>query len=162
MDQAREAPATPATSAPVRRRRDLRAPSNGRKPPHEIEVEITETRRRLGAAIEALDRELAPGRVIEHGAQALHRALEPRQGSVRDHAGAYAVPLALIAVGLGWLFIARRRHWRAELSAVSRETPADPPAAPASAELDTRDLDPKEAMAVGDTTVFFRVPQPAQ
>ena len=49
---------------------------NSDKPLHEIEDDIARTRVRLGATIEALERELAPARVV----QVLRNSLEPPAG----------------------------------------------------------------------------------
>jgi hypothetical protein len=98
---------------------------DGGKPPHEIETDIARTRVRLSAAIEALERELAPGRVIEKSAEALRSSLEPRPGSFREQARAYAIPLALIVTGLGWLFVLRRRNYQADLPSNSGATAVD-------------------------------------
>jgi Protein of unknown function (DUF3618) len=108
---------------------------DGDKPPHEIEEDIARTRVQLGSTIEALGREMAPRRVGERSVEVLRRALEPGQGPFRDQGWAYAIPLALILTGLGWLFALRRRAWQAERCA---EAPAGAAAmgetsAPASA-----------------------------
>ena len=79
------------------------------KPLHEIEKDIARTRVRLSATIEALERELAPDRVVEKGTYFFRRALQPPSGSSRQQIWAYAIPLALITTGLGWLFLLRRR-----------------------------------------------------
>jgi Protein of unknown function (DUF3618) len=86
---------------------------DGDKPAHEIEEDIARTRVRLSATIEALEYELGPGRVIEKSAEVLRSALEPRPGPFQEQAWAYAIPLALIVTGLGWLFVLRRQSWRA-------------------------------------------------
>ena len=95
------------------------------KPLGQIEEDIARTRVRLSAAIEALEHELAPRRVIENSAEVLRDSLEPRSGSFRDQMQAYAIPLALIATGLSWLFALRRRNWQSDLAAGPGETPAE-------------------------------------
>jgi Protein of unknown function (DUF3618) len=95
------------------------------KPPHEIEEDIARTRVRLSATIEALERELAPGQVVEKGTELLRNALEAGPGPFREHVRAYAIPLALIASGLSWLFILRRRGYQAALPAGYGEMPAE-------------------------------------
>jgi Protein of unknown function (DUF3618) len=79
------------------------------KPLQVIEEDIARTRLRLSATINALERELTPHRVIENGAEMLRKSLEPRPGPFRDQVWAYAIPLALIVSGLGWLFVLRQR-----------------------------------------------------
>ena len=79
------------------------------KPLHEIEKDIALTRVRLSATIEALERELAPDRVVERGTYFFRQALQPPSGSSRQQVWAYAIPLALITTGLGWLFLLRQR-----------------------------------------------------
>src|SRR5690349_9155667 len=96
-------------SFPAREFRDLKegrmvetAMYDGSKPPSEIEEDIARTRVRLSAAINALERELVPARVIEASTEMLRSSLEPAPGPFRQQAWAYAIPLALIATGLGW------------------------------------------------------------
>jgi len=79
------------------------------KPLHEIEKDIARTRVRLSATIEALERELAPDRIVEKGTYFFRQALQAPSGSSRQRVWAYATPLALITTGLGWLFLLRRR-----------------------------------------------------
>src|SRR5690242_837864 len=88
---------------------------DGSKSPSEIEEDIARTRVRLSAAIDALEHELAPAREIETGTELLRRVLEPEPGAFRQQAWAYAIPLALIATGLSWLFVLRRRTYEADL-----------------------------------------------
>jgi hypothetical protein len=98
---------------------------DGSKPPHAIEEDIARTRVRLGATIEALERELAPQRVLERSTELLRSSLEPAPGSFRTQAWAYAIPLALIATGLGWLFLLRRRSYQPETPASFGEMPGE-------------------------------------
>jgi hypothetical protein len=100
--------------------RDHREPA-GDKSPQEIEEDIARTRVRLSATIEAIERRLAPTRVAE----VLRDSLEPPQGPFRAHFRNYAIPLALILAGLGWLFVLRRSMWRAELPSDFGEMPAE-------------------------------------
>jgi hypothetical protein len=95
------------------------------KPPHEIEEDIARTRVRLSATIEALERELAPSRVVEKSTELLRSTLEPGPGPFREQVWAYAIPLALIVTGLGWLFILRRRSYQSALPANYGEMPAE-------------------------------------
>jgi hypothetical protein len=76
--------------------------------PRAIEEEIAHTRVRLSATIDALERELAPNRVLEKSAELLRSSLEAGPGCFREQAWVYTIPLALIATGLGWLFMLRR------------------------------------------------------
>jgi uncharacterized protein DUF3618 len=80
---------------------------NGGKPLHEIEQDIARTRVRLGATIQELERELAPARVAE----VLRHSLKPPPGPIRVQPRDYAIPIALIVAGLGWLFTLRRNRW---------------------------------------------------
>jgi hypothetical protein len=109
---------------------------------HEIEEDIARTRVRLSATIDALERELAPAQVVDHGTEVLRSALEPGPGSLRQQAWAYAIPLALIATGLGWLFMLRRRNWQAAMPPTAGDMPAEaaetgetPVSAPACADV---------------------------
>lgn len=126
---------------------------DGSKPTHEIEQDIARTRVRLSATIEALERELAPHRVIEKSAEALRSSLEPRPGPFDQQAWAYAIPLALIVTGLGWLFVLRRQSWRADQPSSSGEIPADAVEAgetPSPAPLYAGVLDPVEPVVLVD------------
>jgi hypothetical protein len=98
---------------------------DGSKPPHAIEEDIARTRVRLSATIDALERELAPQRVLERSTELLRSSLEPAPGSFRTQAWAYAIPFALIATGLGWLFLLRRRSYQPETPAGFGEMPAE-------------------------------------
>jgi hypothetical protein len=95
------------------------------KPPHAIEEDIARTRVRLSATIEALERELAPDRVLERSTELLRSSLEPAPGPFRTQIWAYAIPLALITTGLGWLFLLRRRSYQPETPASFGEMPAE-------------------------------------
>ena len=98
---------------------------DGGKPPGAIEEDIARTRVRLSATIEALERELAPQRVLERSTELLRSSLEPAPGSFRTQTWAYAIPLALIATGLGWLFLLRRLSYQPETPASFGEMPAE-------------------------------------
>ena len=89
---------------------------DGNKPPQAIEEDIARTRVRLSATIEELKRELAPQQVLERSTELLRSALEPAPGFFRTQTWAYAIPLALIATGLGWLFVLRRRSYHTPAS----------------------------------------------
>lgn len=104
---------------------DYRSEDNRDKSSIEIEDDIARTRVRLSATIEALERELAPDRVVEKSTQALRSVLEPGPGPFRQQVWAYAIPLALIATGLGWLIILRRRNYQAEVPPSADEVPAE-------------------------------------
>ena len=115
---------------------------DGSKPPQAIEEDIARTRVRLSATIEALRRELAPQQVLERSTELLRASLEPPPGPFRAQTWAYAIPLALIATGLGWLFVLRRRSYEPETPASFGEMPAEevelgetPNPAPSSADL---------------------------
>ncbi len=95
------------------------------KPPQAIEEDIARTRVRLSATIEALERELAPQRVLERSTELLRTSLEPAPGSFRTQTWAYAIPLALITTGLAWLFLLRRRSYQPETPASFGEMPAE-------------------------------------
>ena len=95
------------------------------KPPQAIEEDIARTRVRLSATIEELKRELAPHQMLERSTELLRSALEPAPGSFRTQAWAYAIPLALIATGLGWLFLVRRHSYQPETPASFGKMPAE-------------------------------------
>ena len=111
MDKERDTIATRLSSA-VQVAEDDCASHGGNKPLQEIEENIARTRVRLSATIEALERELAPRRVVENAVDVLRESFKPSVDPSRDQAATYAIPLALIAACLGWLFIARRRNWQ--------------------------------------------------
>jgi hypothetical protein len=98
---------------------------DGSKPPQAIEEDIARTRVRLSATIEALERELAPQRVLERSTELLRSSLEPAPGSFRTQSWAYAIPLALITTGLAWLFLLRRPGYQPETPASFGEMPAE-------------------------------------
>jgi hypothetical protein len=98
---------------------------DGSKPPQAIEEDIALTRVRLSATIEALKRELAPQQVLERSTELLRSSLVPAPGSFRTQTWAYAIPLALIATGLGWLFLLRRRSYQPAAAASFGEMPAE-------------------------------------
>ena len=124
MDEERDAIAKPRGSlAPAAE--DYRGSYDGKKPLQEIEEDIARTRVRLSAMIEALECELTPRRAIDNAAEALRNSLEVPLGPSRDQISAYAIPLSLIATGLAWLFMLRRRKWQAEASADPSDSPAD-------------------------------------
>jgi uncharacterized protein DUF3618 len=87
----------------------------GSAPLRVIEDDIARTRVRLSATIEALERELAPRRVLENGAQVLRDSLEPRPCPFRDQVWAYAIPASAD----------RDRSWLA-LRTAAAELPAGP------------------------------------
>ncbi len=98
---------------------------DGSKPPQAIEEDIARTRVRLSATIDALKRELAPQQLLERSTEVLRSSLEPAPGSLRTQSWAYAIPLALIATGLGWLFLLRRHNYQPETPASFGEMPAE-------------------------------------
>ncbi len=104
---------------------NLRAEYDEDKPLREIEEDIARTRVRLSATIDALERELAPARIVEKGADMLRTYFVPATGPLRDRAWAYAIPSALIVVGLSWLMALRRRRWETELPSEFAEMPAE-------------------------------------
>jgi hypothetical protein len=95
------------------------------KPLNEIEEDIARTRVRLSGTIEALERELAPDRIVEKSAQVLRDAFEPPPDSLRQQVWVYSIPLALIAAGLGWLFLLRRRIYQLNMPAIPGQLPAE-------------------------------------
>ena len=125
MDKESDVIASPPSSAAPITESD-RASYDGNRPLHEIEEEIARTRVRVSAAIEALERQLATGRAIDNAAEMVRRALEPPPiSSALDRFRAHAIPLALIASGLGWLFMLRRRNWQSDSPAARDETLAE-------------------------------------
>ena len=98
---------------------------NGSKPAKEIEEDIARTRVRLSATIEALERELTPDRMLERSSELLRSSFESGSGSFRSQTWAYAIPLALIATGLGWLFMLRWRSYQPETPATFGELPGE-------------------------------------
>ena len=93
--------------------------------PRAIEEEIAHTRVRLSATIDALERELAPNRVLEKSTELLRSSLEADPGCFREQAWVYTIPLALIATGLGWLFMLRRGSYRSGRPANFGKMPGD-------------------------------------
>lgn len=87
----------------------------------EIEDDIARTRVRLAATIAALERELAPQRLLEASTQSLRSVLQPEPSPSRQQVWAYAIPLALIATGLSWLFLLRRRNYQAAVPSAVNE-----------------------------------------
>jgi hypothetical protein len=114
---------TPPTSAGRTAEAPRGAVYDDNKRPHEIEKDIAHTRVRLSDAIDALERELSASRVIEKSVEVLRSSLDPAPGRSRDSVRAYAIPLALIATGLGWLFLLRRRNHRVDVPTSFGETP---------------------------------------
>jgi len=152
MDEQADAIATRPGPA-VRADEGDRGPYDRNKPLGQIEEEIARTRVRLSAAIEALEHQLAARRVIENSAEMLRGSLEPRSDSFRDQLRAYAIPLALIATGLGWLFALRRRNWQSDLATGPSETPAEAVETgetPAPAAAYTNVVEPAEPVPLAD------------
>jgi hypothetical protein len=153
LDKESDAIASPPSSAAPITERD-RVSYDGNKPLHEIEEEIAHTRVRLSATIEALERELVPRRAIDNAAETLRWALEPPPPTSRlDRVREYAVPLALIASGLGWLFMLRRRNWQADRPAARGETPAEAveiEETPATEPLFANNIDPPKPVSLAD------------
>lgn len=129
---------------------------DGDKAPQQIEEDLARTRVRLSATIEALERELAPARVVEKSTEVLRSALEPTPGTFGQQVWAYAVPLALIVTGLGWLFVLRRRGFeapsrRVEMPAEVVEMGETPLPTPSHAAV----VEPPEPVSVaGEKTTF--------
>jgi hypothetical protein len=98
---------------------------DAKTPLHEIEADIARTRVRLSGTIVALERELAPARILEKSRVVLRSALEPAPGPFRQQVWAYAIPLALVLTGLGWLFLLRRRRYQADALSTAGEMPAE-------------------------------------
>jgi hypothetical protein len=123
MDQAADATTKMRPGAVPRTAEDHRTVYDAGKLPHEIEEDIARTRVRLSATIDALERELAPPRVIEKSTEVLRSFFEPEPAQFREQVWAYAIPLALIATGLGWLFMLRRRSYLANVPSGFGDTP---------------------------------------
>jgi hypothetical protein len=89
------------------RSRDQRESGQG---PAGIERDLARTRSRLDATIDALERRLSPGTMVD---QAIASVKETGGGelgrnlmlAVRDH----PIPVALIGIGIAWLMLAGRR-----------------------------------------------------
>jgi hypothetical protein len=98
----------------------------------QIEEDIERTRVKLSGTIAALEHRLTPDRVVAKSAEWLRTSLEAAPRPVRTQAWAYAIPFALIASGLGWLFMVRRRSSGAGTPTgfETRETPAPAPSYP--------------------------------
>jgi len=142
---------SPSSAVPIPERD--RPSYDGNKSLHEIEQEIARTRTRLSATIEALERELATGRAIDNAAEMVWRALEPPQTSSFDRVRGYAVPLALIAGGLGWLFTLRHSNRQSASTAARAETQAEAvevEETPAPKPLYVNITDPPEPVSVVD------------
>jgi Protein of unknown function (DUF3618) len=135
------------TAAPLDERSSTaeqrRVAYNETEPLHQIEKDIARTRVRLSATIEALERELSPDRIASKSVEGLLNALETARGSTRPQAWAYAIPLALIASGLGWLFMVRQRSSAVETSCNSDS---------AGAEEGEADKAPRRAAPFADLT----------
>ena len=116
----------------------------GGKSLHEIEEDIARTRVRLGATIDALERELAPRRVAE----VLRNSIEPRPGPLPAQARDYAIPLALIVAGLGWLVLLRRSRWSGEMPSEFGEMPAEAVELGETPPLGSAYLEPEEPVPV--------------
>jgi len=82
-------------------------PYDGNKAPEEIEEDILRTRHHLGATIDALERRLAPRRMIAKSTEALLNALEGDAEQLAARLRENAVPLLLIVAGCAWLLLTR-------------------------------------------------------
>src|SRR5215467_3238447 len=123
MDQSTGRVSTPSADAvPTGSRR---AEYVGHKPLHEIEEDIARTRHRLGTMVDVLEHELAPARFVEKGTEALRSSFKLRPGAFRDQLWAYAIPLAMILAGLGWVMALRRSSWEAGLRSEFGEMPGE-------------------------------------
>jgi hypothetical protein len=126
---------------------------DGNKPLGQIEDDIARTRMRLTAAIKALGQELAPRRFLDNGAEALQDSLEPQSDLFRDQVRAYAIPLALVAAGLGWLFAVKSRNWRRQQVSSAGATPvqaAEMGETPALVPIEANVADPLAPAALAD------------
>jgi hypothetical protein len=72
----------------------------------EIAQEIARTRQRLSRSLARLDREYALRHLVVRVGRLVRSAEKPALGEALRHD---AVPLALVALGLGWLSVASRR-----------------------------------------------------
>jgi len=80
----------------------MSAPQSAR----EIAEEIARTRQRLSRSLARLDREYALRHLVVRVGRLVRSAEKPALGEALRHD---AVPLALVALGLGWLSVASRR-----------------------------------------------------
>ena len=83
---------------------------NGDRHPREIQADIERTRSDLNQTLSAIEHRLTPGQLVDQGIDYL------RHSGAREYVvnlGASAkqdpLPLALVAVGLGWLMMSSRR-----------------------------------------------------
>ena len=73
----------------------------------EIAVEIARTRQRLSRSLARLDREYALRHLVVRAGRLVRSAEKPALAQALRHD---AVPLTLVALGLGWLGVAGRRE----------------------------------------------------
>jgi hypothetical protein len=127
---------------------DGRGSYHGNKPLQEIEDDIARTRVRLNTTIEALEHKLlTPGGVIDNAVEALRDSLKPPPDLSRGQAAAYAIPMALIAAGLGWLFMLRRRNWQTDALADYGKGPANVAATEETRAAATTSQKPEDSFA---------------
>jgi len=133
-----------------------RAEYDGHKPLHEIEEDIARTRLRLRTMADALERELVPARFVEKGTAALWSSLKPHPGPFRNQLRGYAIPLAMILVGLGWVVALRRNSWEASLPSEFGEMPdeaAEVSETPMPPSVHPGLVEPVEPVSLTDQTV---------
>jgi hypothetical protein len=82
-------------------------PYDANKAPEEIEDDILRTRRHLSVTIEALERRLAPRRLIARSTETFLNALEGDTEQLAARLRENAVPLLLIVAGAAWLLLQR-------------------------------------------------------
>jgi hypothetical protein len=73
--------------------------------PDEIENDIDATRARLGATLEALERKLAPERLLEEGMDMARDTMNDNLGRLGETLRENPIPLALVGLGVGWLLL---------------------------------------------------------
>jgi len=95
---------------------------DGNKAPGEIENDILRTRDHLSATIDALERRLAPRRLIARSAENLLNALEGDAEHLAARLRENALPLLLIVAGAAWLLLARSQQGYFGAPLVSEQT----------------------------------------
>lgn len=92
-------------------------PYDSNKAPDEIESDIRRTRRRLGATIDAVERRLAPRRVIASATESLFHIREDEREQFAAWLRENMLPLLLIAAVAGCLLLTRGQRPSGDLAA---------------------------------------------
>lgn len=95
---------------------------DGNKAPEEIEDDILRTRHHLSATIDALERRLAPRRLIARSAETFLNALEGDAEHLAARLRENALPLLLIVAGAAWLLLTRSQQRYSDATLVSEQT----------------------------------------